>query len=233
MSKVLDVIATSLSKFQIAIGGVTLKNSSGNLLVRNPADSADAAVTASQLNNSGDAIVINSDAASTGTDWALTIGRNPAATAAVTLYAPPAKGTDGFFLRQKAGTAAGVLELELASTSGASNQLTTDTTSLAFGTTSPLTLFTLPANAVVEAVRVIIDTPFTGGTPSLSVGITGTTSKYMSSTQVDLTATAQTIFEVYPGRTANGSSENLIATYAANSASAGAARIEVDYAIPS
>ena len=55
----------------------------------------------------------------------------------------------------------------------------------------------------------------------------------MGSGQVDLTAAAGTIFEVDPGLTANGSTEDLIATYAAGSASAGAARILVDYVIPS
>ncbi len=229
MSKILDLLGTSLSKLQIAIGGVVLKNSSGNLLVRNPADSADAALTASQLNNSGDSLILNSDAVGAGADWAVTLAR-PAAgmTAAWTLTVPPTPGTANFVLQTNgAGVTSWVAN------SGATNQVTTDTTTLAFGTTSPLALFTLPVNAIVSAVRVTVDTPFTGGTPSLSVGITGTTSKYLSSTQVDLTAAAQSIFESYPGRAAIGATEALLATYAANSASAGAARIEVDYVIPS
>jgi hypothetical protein len=132
MSKFLDLLGTSLSRLQIAIGGVNLKNSAGNLLVRNPADSADAAITVSQANVSGDQIVINSDAANTGADWLLTLQRNAAATAALTIVTPPAKGTDGHVLRQKAGTGAGVLELELAAVGGSTNQLAVDTTSLAF-----------------------------------------------------------------------------------------------------
>ena len=67
----------------------------------------------------------------------------------------------------------------------------------------------------------------------MSIGISGTTSKYMGSTQVDLTAAAATVFEVEPGLAAVGATENLIATYSAGSASAGAARILVDYVIPS
>jgi hypothetical protein len=93
-------------------------------------------------------------------------------------------------------------------------------------------MFTLPSGAVITAVRVVVDTPFNGA-PSLSVGITGTTSKYMSSTQVDLTADAKTVFEVEPGEPAPGGAENLIATYAAGGATAGSARILVDYVIPS
>jgi hypothetical protein len=40
------------------------------------------------------------------------------------------------------------------------------------------------------------------------------------------------VFEVYPGIAANGSTESIIATYAAGGATAGAARIEVDYCVP-
>jgi hypothetical protein len=92
-------------------------------------------------------------------------------------------------------------------------------------------MFTLPPDAVVRRVAVVVDTAF-DGTPSLSVGVTGTTSKYMGSTQVDLTAAAGTVFEADPGLDADGSSEDLIATYSAGGATAGAARILVEYGVP-
>ena len=130
-----------------------------------------------------------------------------------------------------ASAAGGTITLEWTTVAGGTDKVVCDTTSLAFGATSPVAMFTLPANAVVKKVQVIIDTSF-NGTPSLSIGISGTTSKYMGSGQVDLTAAAGTIFEVDPGQVANGSTENLIATYSAGSASAGAARILVDYVIP-
>lgn len=228
MSKMLDFIGTSVNSFKIAIGGVLLKNSSGNLLVRNTGDSADAAITASQLNNSGDQLVLNSDAAGSGADWAVTIKR-PATgmTAAYTYTVPISAGSPGQVLSTDGSGNTSWLTI-----AGTADKISSDTTNLAFGTTNPLTLFTLPVSAVVEAVRVIVDTAF-NGSPSLSIGIVGTTSKYMSSTQVDLTAVATTIFEVYPGRASVGTTEALIATYSAGSASAGAARIEVDYVVPS
>lgn len=228
MSKILDFIGTSANAFKVAINGVLLKNSSGNLLVRNSGDSADAEITASKANISGDSLVLNSDAAGTGADRTVTIARpSSGMTANWTMTLPTGPGTAGYvFQTDGSGNTSWVA-------AGSTSQcMTTDTTSLAFGSSTTVSMFTLPANAVVEAVRVIIDTVF-NGTPSMSVGISGSTSKYMASTQVDLTAAATTVFEVYPGKTPVGTTEALQISYTANSASAGAARVEVDFVIPS
>ena len=77
----------------------------------------------------------------------------------------------------------------------------------------------------------IVDTAF-NGTPTLSVGVSGTTSKYMASTQVDLTQAATTMMSVTPNLPAQGV-ETIIATYAAGGASVGAARMIVIFATPS
>ncbi len=68
-----DLFGTTKAFFRIGKTGPRLKDSSGNLLVRNPGDSADAELTTSFLHNSGNSIEINSDAANTGTDRKLTI----------------------------------------------------------------------------------------------------------------------------------------------------------------
>lgn len=224
MSKFLDFIGTTANSFKIAIGGVLLKNSTGNLSIRNTGDTADAQITVSQLNNTGNQIAI-------GSTNVLNLQQNSAQSGALTIILPPAKGTDGQVLAQKAGTAAGVIEYQFITAANTSACINTDTTSLAFGSSSTVAMFTLPANAVVESARVIIDTAF-NGTPSLSVGISGSTSKYLSSNQVDLTAAANTIFEVYPGKAANVSTEALQISYTAGSATAGAARVEIDYVVP-
>lgn len=225
MSKFLDFLGTSANSFLIAIGGVRLKNAAGNLLVRNPGDTADAQITAAKLNNTGTDIAI-------GTTNILTFQQNSGQSGALTLRVPAAKATDGQVLAQKAGTGAGVIELEFVSAANTATCLTTDTTSFAFGSSGTVPMFTLPANAVVEAVRVIIDTAFNGA-PSMSVGIAGTTSKYLASNQVDLKdAAGAKIYEVYPGLAASGSSEALIITYTPGGATAGAARVEVDYVVP-
>lgn len=223
-----DLLGTLNAKFQLGIGGLQIKSASGKIRARNAADAADVPVVGSVIAASGDALQLNEDAAGSGADWLYTIQRPSSGMGApVTLTLPVDDGSPSQVLQTDGS---GVLSW--ITVAAGTDKVVTDTTNLTFGTTSPLALFTLPANAVVEAVRVIVDTAF-NGTPSLSIGVSGTTSKYMSSTQVDLTAAATTVFEVTPGLTASGSTEALIATYAAGSASAGAARIEVDYVIPS
>ncbi|OWK46615.1 hypothetical protein FRUB_00314 [Fimbriiglobus ruber] len=109
--------------------------------------------------------------------------------------------------------------------------LTVETTSVAYNTSSPITQFTLPVNAVIEQVVVYVDTAFTGGTsPNLTVGVSGTTAKYMGSGDSDLTTIGS--YVIRPGLTADGSTEALIITYSAGSSTAGAARVEVQYSVP-
>ena len=227
MSLFSDLIGTTKAYFKIGgTTGVRLKNSSGALLVRNTGDSADAAITTSKANISGDVIDINSDAAGAAADWKYTIQR-PAAgmTAAVTLTLPADDGTASQLLSTD-GT--GVLSWATAGDTSLADKL--NKTSLAFGTASTVTIFSTGAADIIDLIEVIIDTAF-DGTPTMSVGIAGTTSKYMGTTDVDLTAAAATVFEVHPGLTAAGA-EALIITYAAGGATVGAARVIVHYATP-
>jgi len=222
-----EFIGTVLSKFQLGIGGAKLNNDSGGLKVQNNAN-ADSPITGSQLNASGDQIVINSDAAETGADWKLNLKRPVTGmTADMSITFPPADGSPNQILKTDGSGNWGW------STPATGTQyVTSDTTSITFGTTSTLSMLSIPVGAVVRRIRVIIDTAFNGA-PSLSVGVAGTIAKYMPATSVDLTATAKTIFEAYPAEAAvSGSPEAVIATYAAGGASAGAGRIELDYDIP-
>lgn len=222
-----DLLGTTRAYFKIGgTTGVRLKNNSGNLEVRNTADSADAAVTTSKVNVSGDVIDINSDAAGSGADWKYTIQR-PASgmTAAVTLTLPPDDGTPGQVLQTDGN---GVLTWVSAGATGLALKM--DTTSLAFGSSSPVAMMTTGAADIIDHIDVIIDTAF-NGTPSASVGISGSTSKYFAATDLDLTAPAGTVFTVHPGLDAAGA-ESLIITYSAGGASAGAARFIVFYGTP-
>lgn len=224
----LDLLGTLSTKFQLGIQGLILKNTGGKIRVRNAADSADAPLVASLLSASGDEIQINEDAAGAGDDWKYAIKRPVAGMSAdQQLVLPPDAGTAGFAMFTD-----GAGNTYWGAAAAATNLEATDTTSLVFGSSSPQAMFTLPANAVVLKVQVVIDTAFNGA-PSLSIGVTGTLAKYLASTSVDLAAAAGTVFEVSPGLAANGSAENLIATYAAGGATAGAARLLVTYAIPS
>jgi hypothetical protein len=221
-----DLFGTVNSYFKIGLTGVRLKNSSGNLLVRNSGDSADAEITASKVKVSGEILEINSDAAGAGADWKVTVQRPTSGmAAALTLTLPVDDGTPNQVL---ATDGSGVLSWASAASTSSSEKV--DTTTLAFNTTSPLTLFTTGAADVINMVEIVIDTAF-DGTPTVSIGISGTTSKYMGATDVDLNAVAGTVFRVHPGKTAQGA-EALIATYAAGGATAGSARIQVYYDTP-
>jgi hypothetical protein len=227
MGKFTNLFGTTLTKFQLGIQGLILKSTGGKVRARNAGDSADVPLVGSVIAASGNSMELNEDAAGSGADWKYTLSR-PATgmTAAVELVLPPTDGSPG----QVLGTD-GSGGLDWATVDAGNNKTIVDTTSIAFGTTSPLSLLTLPVNAVVMFVKVIIDTAF-NGTPSLSVGISGTTSKYAGTTDVDLTDQGSE-FEISPGLVPVGTTEALIATYAAGGASAGAARILIGYVIPS
>jgi hypothetical protein len=222
-----DLLGTSGSFFKIGITGVRLKNNSGNLVVRNNADSADASLTTSQLNNSGNTIVINSDAAGSGADWTLSLNRpSSGMTADVSLTFPVDDGTAGQVLSTD-GT--GVMSWVSAADTALCDKL--NSTTLNFGDTSPVSLMTTGANDIIDLIEIIVDTPFDGTPSTVSVGIVGTTSKYASVTQSDLSASGATVFQIHPGLDAQGS-EALIATYSDGGATAGSARVIIHYATP-
>jgi hypothetical protein len=221
-----DLAGTSVGSFILGLTGVKLKNNAGNLVIRNNGDTADAEITASKLNNSGDSIVINSDAAGTGADWSITLAR-PAAgmTGNVVLTLPIDDGTPNQVLQTD-----GSGNLTWASASSTASSVKNKSVAVAFGSTSPVALMTTGVGDVIDSIDVIVDTAF-NGTPTMSIGVTGTPSKYMATSQVDLKAAATTTFTVSPSLPAQGV-ESLIITYAAGSASVGAARVVLHYATP-
>lgn len=227
-----DLIGTTKAAFQIAIGGVKLGNSAGNLTIKdNAGDDSD--VTAKKAFLSGDEIEINSDAAASGADWKMKLAR-PASgmTEEVVFTFPPTPGSPNQLVKTDG---AGNLDFVTGAEVQTQN-VSVDATALAFDSSPTVAMFNLPVGAVVELIRVIIDTPFSGSpdpTPTLSIGVAGVLSKYMASTQVNLKGTAKDIYESKPAEAAiAGSPEAVITTYVADGATAGAARIEVHYSIP-
>lgn len=215
MSLISKLFGTSLNAFQIGITStaIFLKNVSGKLALRNKADSAyiNAQVNGIEIFDSG------------GTNK-ITITQGTLA-GDITLVLPTDDGTAGQVLQTDG---AGVTTWASAGTTG--DLVHVNSTTLAFGDGTPVALFTLPANAVIHKVKVIVDTAFNGTAPTVSIGIAGTVSKYVGTSDVDL-KTAN-IYEVDPGVVAAGGTEALIVTYAADSSSAGSARIEVYYSNP-
>lgn len=224
-----DLAGTFLAYFKIGgTAGVRLKNSSANLEVKNAADSAYAFVRASTFYATANSVVLNEDAAGSGADWTLTLARpSSGQTAAWTFTYPTGPGTAGQVLSTDGS--GNTSWISAASTTAC---ITSDVTALAFGSGSTVTMFTLPANAVVERVLVYVDTAFDAtGPATASIGIAGNTSKYVAANQIDLTAVG--CYEITPGIIASGSTEALqIAFAAGTSGTAGAARVEVWYSIP-
>lgn len=227
-----DLAGTARTFFKLGIvqgTGAAWKAITGGLVARDVNDSADAPITGSELRASGDSIKINSDAAGSGADWELSIER-PATgmTADVTLVLPPDEGSPGDVLTTDgSGNASWA-----APAVGSPNGVYQDDTAIAFGDSSPIAMFTKPAGSKVALIRVQIVTPYDGAAPTLSIGITGTTSKYGTTGQVDLKAATGTVFEWDPGEPVAVSSEPLIGTYNADSSAAGAAIISVFYVTP-
>lgn len=225
--KWVDIFGTVKTFFRLGIGGPGLKNDSGECQARNTDDSAFANLQVNRLRAADNSIEINSDAAGSGNDFTLLLTRGTGQTGALEFEFPDTAGTSGQVLAKGSGNKVGWTNI----TTDLSQTQNWDATSLAFGSVSPVTMFELPSAAIVYAVAVVIDTPF-DGTPSMSVGIAGNTSKYLSSTQVDLTAAATTMFEVYPGLNAAGITEDLIMTFSAGGATQGAARVGVAFVTP-
>ena len=213
---------------QFGINGLQLKSTGGKIRARNADDNADVPLVGSSIQASGDSLVLNEDATEAGADWTMTISRpDTGMTQNLTFKMPANYGTADFVLKTD-----GAGNLSWGASALATNLEATDTTDLDFDSTGTVTMFQLPANAVVRLAAVIVDAPF-NGTPSLSIGVIGELSRYLGSTQVDLTATAGTVFEVDPAATAEATAQDLIATYSAGGATEGAARILVSYVIPS
>ena len=225
MSLFSDLKGTTLAYFKLGIAGVRLVDNAGNLKIRNTGDTVDAELTASKLNISGNSLVINSDAASTGADFKYTIKRPVAGMAAdIALVLPVNNGTPGQVFSTDGN---GVLSWSSAASTSLCDKVVV--TNLAFGATSPVAMFSTGVADVINKIEVIVDTAFNGTDPTLSIGVTSMTSKYLGSTDVDLKTTG--IYEVHPGLVAGGI-EALIASYASASSTTGAARIQVYYASP-
>ncbi|UZZ08960.1 hypothetical protein NDO41_16315 [Ectopseudomonas mendocina] len=224
----LDLRGTLSTIIRLGINGLQLKSAGGKIRARNTDDTDDVPLVGSSIQASGDSLVLNVDAAGAGADWSMTISRpDTGMTQNLTFKMPASYGTADFVLKTD-----GAGNLSWGASASATNLEATDTTDLEFDSTGTLAMFQLPANAVVRLVAIIVDAPF-DGTPSLSIGVTGELSRYLGSTQVDLTAAAGTVFEVDPAAVAEVTAQDLIATYSAGGATEGAARMLVSYVIPS
>ena len=106
-----------------------------------------------------------------------------------------------------------------------------DSTTIAFGASATTTAMTLPANAIVDKVSVIIDTPFNGTAPTMSVGLQGGTGfEYAAVGDINLKVGDR--YDMPSQLAAVGTSQVIDILYTADGSSAGSARVLITYAIP-
>lgn len=231
MSRFGDFLGTVLGKFQLGIGGPQVKGSGGLVQIRNAADSTYADIEAALFATYGDDFELNAGAAGSGDDWKMTLRRPSTGMTHDLIFVMPEGDPAVGQVLSVASFVGDVITLEYTTIGSGVGSVNIDTTTLAFGDSSPVAMFTKPAGALVEKIQVIIDTPF-DGTPTVSIGIAGTVSKYMAATHNDLTASAATVFEVVPGIDETVGTEAIIATYSSGGATVGSARILVTYVDP-
>lgn len=204
-----DLVGTLQTYFRI--GSLRLKNDSTALAVRDQTDAAWAPVKAASMKLQG----------SSSGETILQVASSTAGTYTL----PSADGSSGDVLSTNG---AGALSWTAVATG--SNMCKAATEEVLFGTSSPIVVFTPPANAKIERIVVDVDTAF-NGTANMSVGVAGGTSRYAGTADFDLLTAAT--YEVAPMYEEDGSPDEIIITYSAGSADQGAAHVTVYYSNPS
>jgi hypothetical protein len=89
----------------------------------------------------------------------------------------------------------------------------------------------LPANAIVDRATVIVDTPFNGTAPTMSIGLQGGSGfEYAGVGDINLKVGDR--YDMPSQIAATGSAGNIDILYTADGSSAGSARVLITYAIP-
>ena len=221
----LDLTGTSKPDFQIDANndGPALQNDSGNLkLVDAAGDSVHTTALDVALEGTSDQIVLDS----LGT-FPTTISSGTT-TEAVQVTLPPDNGAPGDILY----TDGSGVTTWAAPPGGATNIVQTVRKAIAFGDSSPITLFNLPADAVVQEVSVLVNTGYDGTAPQITVGIAGNTSKFTAAIDANLKVIGSYAVTACRRVATSGSPQALIATYVADSSAAGAGFIDITYVVP-
>lgn len=184
-----DLAGTLRDTFRLGsrTAGTLLKNATGAMQFRNPADSAWADAQAKRLavhgTNAANGVFL--DVPALGASYTLTL---PAAL-------PPS---------------ARALAVDSAGAAAYLNPQRVEVLAFTQATASPAAVFTPPANASIDTIEVVMDTAASGGAPTLAVGVTGTPGLYMATGECDLREAA--IYEVQSNASAGGAPAAVIAT---------------------
>ena len=230
----LDLLGTIFAKIQLGLGGPQIKGDqvTPSVQARLADDSDFCALQAALFSTFGDDFELNAGAAGSGADWKLTFSRpSTGMTHNLQVIWPPADPAADQVLAVQS-LVGDVLTLKWSTVAAGNDKTMCDVTTVHFGDASPIAMFALPSGSDISLVRTTIKTAFNTAA-TISVGTSGSPSKYLPTTATDLQATAKTSFDYVPGEDPPGSIENLQTTYSAASATVGEARIYVFYSIPS
>lgn len=103
-----------------------------------------------------------------------------------------------------------------------------NSTTLNFNSSAIVSALSLPSGSIILSIEVVIDTTF-DGLPTVSVGITGDTSKYASTSSIDLLDVPEDVSLVFNGKTPTVSDETVNLYYTAGGATVGSARVIITY----
>jgi hypothetical protein len=208
--QILPRLVRTLSSY-FRIGTFRLKDSSGVVQLRNAGDTAfaDGAVNKLRVqgNNAANAVILTSPGA---------LGSN------VTFTLPGADGSTGQVIKTDG---AGTLSFVSVNAIGINIQ----EESFTEATSSPVTIFSADANTIVLEVTVVISVAAGGGSPTVEVGITGTTNLFMTTAETDLLTVGT--YTVYPETSVGVSTVNVLLSIVP-SAQTFTGKVFVKYGIP-
>lgn len=218
MIRFLSDLGGTLRNF-FRIGTTGLKNESGEIVARNKDDDADVAMIARSLKVRDP---------TTGHVVTITVPDNHLTGGSLTINLPPDSGsTNQALLTDGDGN------LSWGSVATGENALKSDEEVITHASGATTTMFTPPEGALIHRVKVSVEEAF-DETPTLTVGVDGTTARYMQATQNEL-GEADTIWEVMPlykDNAALPADREVLVTFDAGGATEGIARVVVVYSNP-
>ena len=236
MATIMDLKGTSESSFLIGLNGAKLiwdgislqlkdKTSSTFLDFQARYVTSTRSIT-DELKVTGDILELNSDAAGSGTDWSMNLARPSTGMVAAVTYTLPAAPVNGYFLTTDGS---GNLSWAAISSPTTTDKVTVDETSFDFSVGSgPQSMFTLPANALVLKVEIIVTTAFDN---NAAIDVSKDATSIMGVGQSDLSDAGPTRFVAEPVDVASGTPQPI--TYSlTNSPTSGIGTIKVYYVIP-
>jgi hypothetical protein len=100
-----------------------------------------------------------------------------------------------------------------------------------FGSASTVTVMTLPANAIVDKVSLIVDSVFDGTSPTLTIGLAGGSGfEYAAASDINLKSADR--YDMPSQLAPSGTSGVIQMLYSASGSTTGAARLVVSYSNP-